>query len=172
MAQWYAQVGGQRFGPVGEDDIRAWFAQGRVKPTDYVWSEGMANWAQAGAVLGAAQGAGQTTTPPPIPATYPAAPAAYYAKPHRGTLVLVLGILSIVFCFICGIVAWVMANGDLREMAAGTMDPAGEGNTKAGRICGIIGTIIGIGSVVLGIILAIAFAAMVPMASHHSAPFR
>ena len=58
---------------------------------------------------------------------------------HRGTLILILGILSLVCCFICGIVAWVMGNGDLKEMAAGRMDPAGEGMTKAGKICGIIG---------------------------------
>jgi hypothetical protein len=174
MAQWYAQVGQQRYGPAGEEEIRAWFAQGRVKPADYVWSEGMDNWAQACTVFGAAPAAGQATaqTPPPIPSTYAAAPVAYYAKPHRGTLVLVLGILSIVVCFIFGIVAWVMANVDLREMAAGTMDPAGEGNTKAGRICGIIGTIIGIGSVLLAILIAVFFFAATPMVSHHSAqPF-
>ena len=50
-------------------------------------------------------------------------------KPHRGVLILVLGILGIVCCFICGIIAWVMGNGDLREMAAGTMDPSGQGLT-------------------------------------------
>jgi len=83
MAQWYAQVGGQRYGPVSDEEIRAWYAQGRVKPADYVWSEGMANWAQAGGVFGAPQTpiggrhagaerrvAGTGYTPPPIPASY------------------------------------------------------------------------------------------------------
>ena len=167
MAQWYAQVGAQRYGPVSDEDIRAWFAQGRVKPTDYVWSEGMANWAQAGAVLAAA--AGQTQTPPPIPPTYAGGPVTDYAKPHRGTIVLVLGILSLAVCFICGIIAWVMANNDLREMAAGTMDPSGENNTRAGRTCGMIGTILGAVGLVLAILWMIAFAVMVPMAAHHSA---
>jgi hypothetical protein len=32
-----------------------------------------------------------------------------------------------------------MASGDLKEMAAGRMDPAGQGMTKAGMICGIVG---------------------------------
>ena len=59
--------------------------------------------------------------------------------PHRGTLILVLGILSIVCCLICGIIAWVMANKDFKEMAAGRMDPAGRGLTNAGKICGIVG---------------------------------
>jgi hypothetical protein len=62
-------------------------------------------------------------------------------RPHRGTLILVLGILGIVPCFVLGIVAWVMANADLKAMAAGEMDRAGEGMTKAGKICGIVGCI-------------------------------
>ena len=64
--------------------------------------------------------------------------------PHRGTLVLVLGILGIVCCFICGIVAWVFGNTDLREMDAGRMDPSGRGLTQAGKICGIIGVVLAI----------------------------
>jgi len=31
-------------------------------------------------------------------------------RPHRGTLVLVLGILGLVCCMPCGIVAWVLGN--------------------------------------------------------------
>jgi hypothetical protein len=78
-------------------------------------------------------------------------------QPHRGTLILVLGILGIVVCFICGIVAWVMGNQDLRAMAAGTMDRSGEGTTKAGKICGMISVIlacVGIGIWVLMLLLA------------------
>lgn len=79
-------------------------------------------------------------------------------EPHRGTAILVLGIVGLVvgllgsFCCsifaiagcVCGIIAWVMANKDLREMAAGTMDPTGRGMTQAGKICGIISVILGI----------------------------
>ena len=57
---------------------------------------------------------------------------------------LVLGILGIVFCFILGIIAWVMGNTDLSAMRAGTMDPSGEGLTQAGRICGIISVVLGV----------------------------
>lgn len=35
-----------------------------------------------------------------------------------------------------------MGNNDLREMRAGRMDPEGEGQTNAGRICGMVSTII------------------------------
>jgi hypothetical protein len=63
--------------------------------------------------------------------------------PHRGSAVLTLGILSLVTCFIgiiLGIIAWVMGQTDLQEMRSGRMDPDGEGMTNAGKICGIIGT--------------------------------
>lgn len=63
-------------------------------------------------------------------------------KPHRGTLILVLGILGIVVCGPVGVVAWILGNGDLKEMDAGTMDPEGRSLTQAGKICGIIGTIL------------------------------
>jgi len=63
-------------------------------------------------------------------------------KPHRGTLILVLGILGIIVCAPLAIFAWVMGSSDLKEMDAGTMDPAGRGNTQIGKICGIIGTIL------------------------------
>jgi len=84
--------------------------------------------------------------PPPAPPTRP-------LKPHRGTTVLVLGILGFVICFICGIIAWVMGNNDLREMKRGRMDPEGQGLTAAGRICGIIST--GLSIVWLSILVAI-----------------
>lgn len=81
-------------------------------------------------------------------------------KPHRGTLILILGILGLVVCGPLAIAAWVMGAGDLKEMDAGTMDPSGRGTTNAGKICGIIGTILLIlGLVIFGIIFAFGLAA-------------
>ena len=74
-------------------------------------------------------------------------------KSHRGTLILVLGILGLVICGPLGIVAWVMGSGDLKEIDAGTMDPAGRGTTQAGKICGIIATILMIIGVIVGILI-------------------
>jgi len=70
-------------------------------------------------------------------------------KPHRGTTILVLGILGIVCCFICGIIAWVMGNNDLKEIDAGIMDPEGRGLTQAGKICGMVS----VGLQILGFII-------------------
>ena len=81
-------------------------------------------------------------------------------KPHRGTLILVLGILGLVICGPLAIAAWVMGAGDLKEMDAGTMDPSGRGTTQAGKICGIIGTILLIlGIVIFGIMFTFGLAA-------------
>jgi hypothetical protein len=61
--------------------------------------------------------------------------------PHRGGMILALGILGLAVCPILGPIAWVMGNGDMAEIRNGRMDPEGEGLTQAGKICGIIGTV-------------------------------
>lgn len=74
-------------------------------------------------------------------------------KAHRGTMLLIFGILGIICCFVFAILAWVMGGSDLKAMAAGQMDPSGEGMTKAAKILGIIGCVLAILSlfwVVLG----------------------
>jgi hypothetical protein len=38
--------------------------------------------------------------------------------------------------------SWIMGNNDLQEIRAGRMNREGEGQTNAGRICGIIGTVL------------------------------
>jgi hypothetical protein len=90
--------------------------------------------------------------------------------PHRGGAVLTLGIISIVATttlscmfgigalvgLILGIVAWTMGNTDMTEIRAGRMDPDGESSTNAGRICGIIGTILS-GLAVVGVCLYFGF---------------
>jgi hypothetical protein len=88
-------------------------------------------------------------------------------KPHRGTLILVLGILSLIICQPVGIAAWIMGNADLKQIAAGTMDPEGKSLTQIGQILGIIAVIILVIGIVLGILglaLGIGAAAMSP---HH-----
>lgn len=77
-------------------------------------------------------------------------------KPHRGTLILVLGILGLLLCQVLGIPAWIMGSKDLKEMDAGVMDPSGRSVTNAGMICGIIATILFIlSAIVIAILVAI-----------------
>ncbi len=74
-------------------------------------------------------------------------------KPHRATLILVLGILGLVVCGPVGIAAWVMGNTDLKEMEAGMMDASGRSTTNAGRICGLIATVL----MAIGLLIGAAF---------------
>lgn len=83
--------------------------------------------------------------PPQVPP-----PSGMTLRPHRGVMILVFGILSIVLCFIFGICAWVMGNADLRAMDAGQMDPEGRGLTQAGKILGMISVGLLILSTVMG----------------------
>lgn len=66
----------------------------------------------------------------------------YHYKPHRGGLILTLGILGIFCCGPLGIVAWVMGSSDLKEIRAGQMDPDGQSLTQAGMIVGIVATVL------------------------------
>jgi len=72
----------------------------------------------------------------------------------NATLILVLGILSIVLCQPLGIVALIMGNNSIAAYNAnpGRYTEGSLNNVKAGRICGIIG----IALMVLWIILMIA----------------
>jgi predicted Zn finger-like uncharacterized protein len=78
-------------------------------------------------------------------------------QPHRGTIILVLGILAIVtgLHLVLGPIAWVMGNNDLKEIHAGRMDPEGEGTTNIGRILGMVATFIGIAAIVIACIIGV-----------------
>jgi predicted Zn finger-like uncharacterized protein len=67
-------------------------------------------------------------------------------RPHRGMLILILGIVGVLPCFVCA--HWVCAalavyfgHTDLKAMDRGEIDPAGRGLTKIGWILGIVGLV-------------------------------
>ena len=70
----------------------------------------------------------------------------------NGTLILVLGILSIVVCGILGPIAWVMGNNALAALDRGEGDPNERTSANAGRICGIVGTVFLILGVLMGLL--------------------
>ena len=88
-----------------------------------------------------------TYPPPPYgqgpPYGYGYPPPGYGVEHPQGTTVLVLGILSLVICGILGPFAWSMGNRALAEIDAA---PPGyysnRGQVSAGRICGIVATIL------------------------------
>jgi hypothetical protein len=85
----------------------------------------------------------------------PTMPQTGMMRPHRGVVILVLGILGLLLCVIAGIVAWVMGNGDLRAMDSGEMDPAGRGLTQAGKILGIVAVVLNALFILIWVVLMI-----------------
>ena len=109
------------------------------------------------------------STPPPVWPPQPGVPSPYGAPQSNSnaTLILILGILSIVFggCgIILGPIAWVLGNNAL---ASGTVDPSQAGQVTAGRICGIIGTLLSL----LIIIVYVALFALGMAGAHHPGVF-
>ena len=66
----------------------------------------------------------------------------YYQEDSQATTILVLGILALVLCQILGPFAWVMGNKELAAIDAGRRAPENRGTAQAGRILGIISTVL------------------------------
>lgn len=84
-------------------------------------------------------------TPPPTPGTPPPYGYGGYAQPPdhpQGTTILVLGILSLVFCQILGPFAWSMGSKALKEIDASGVPCGNRGSVQAGRICGIVASVL------------------------------
>ncbi len=65
----------------------------------------------------------------------------YYQEDSQATTILVLGILGLVLCQFLGPFAWVMGNKELAAIDAGTRPPENRGTAQAGKILGIISTV-------------------------------
>lgn len=69
--------------------------------------------------------------PRPIPVDHP-----------KATTVLVLGILGLILCGLLSPVAWYMGDNALREIDSSGGRWGGRSLVSAGRICGIVGTVL------------------------------
>ena len=83
----------------------------------------------------------------------------YYQEDSQATTILVLGILGLVLCQVLGPFAWVMGNKELAGIDAGRRAPENRGTAQAGRILGIISTVLLI--VGIGFLLIFGFIAIV-----------
>jgi hypothetical protein len=64
-------------------------------------------------------------------------------KSSNGVLILILGIASWVgFGCLAGVPAWIMGNSAIKDIDAGMADPNERGMVQAGRILGMINTIV------------------------------
>ncbi len=90
-------------------------------------------------------------------------PRRAHGRPHRGGVILTLGILTLALGCLCVFLNWIlggiaisMANADLAAMAQGKMDRSGQGMTNTGKILAIVGLILWTVLWVLSIILRFA----------------
>ena len=84
----------------------------------------------------------------------------YYApiEHPNGTTVLILGILALVVCgVVLGPIAWIMGNKAIKEIDAAPGYYTNRSNVSAGRICGMIATILWI----VGIVAYVVFIAAI-----------
>jgi len=140
---------GNEYGPITADEVVDWKKQGRMNSESLVRYEDSDEWLS----LGNFSELASAPPPPPQAISIAAQPQHDYDEPHRGGLILGLGIgglvLSLMCCFtvpipialFIALPAWVLGSKDMRKLNAGEMDPTGKGMTQGGLICGIIGTI-------------------------------
>ncbi|MGI9604365.1 MAG: DUF4190 domain-containing protein [Acidimicrobiales bacterium] len=108
--------------------------------------------------------------PPPAPPNPWGAPPGgafpagrYYAEASQASTAMTLGIVSLAGGVLCGVlillapVAWIVGQKEISAIDAGRRDPANRGQANAGRIMGIIGTVLVIlGILAIVVILAVA----------------
>src|SRR5262245_10868443 len=182
-ALWFLQTPeGQTYGPTTWQEVEQWVNEGRISADCQLAQSANGPWRPAGELfLQLAQAAANkqkavapttypwTTPSPPAPAAIGVSGAEGFAMgvsaptfvvPHRGGLILALGLLGfIVNCPIFSLLAWTMGSRDLAEMRLGRMDRSGEGLTEAGRILGMIHSLLWvIGGGLVVVVLLFAFA--------------
>ena len=143
MQYYFKTSDDNEYGPIDEGQIRAWLEQGRMNQDSLVRTVDSEEWRPLNDCPELMALLAPSSSAPPSPTPPPQADVKHYS-PHRGALILTFGILGVACCFPFGIAAWVMGNNDMKQIEAGTMDPTGKGITNAGKICGIIGTVLGI----------------------------
>mgnify|MGYP001349783438 CR=1 FL=1 len=157
-AAWYLKIPeGDTFGPVSRSELDRWRQEGRIDADCHlaqgepqVWRPATEVFADLAAPIPTLDPAGARL------ATSPQLTESEQLAPHRGTLVLILGLLGLTVCGAAtGLPAWLLASRDLREMRAGRMDRSGEQLTTIGQVLGIVSlvlTMIGL----LGFVLLVA----------------
>ena len=143
MKYFFKALDEKEYGPFGEAKIRDLLQQGRMNQDSLVRARDSEEWQPLNDYPELMALLAPSSSAPPSPTPPPQADVKHYS-PHRGALILTFGILGVACCFPFGIAAWVMGNNDMQQIEDGTMDPTGKGITNAGKICGIIGTVLGI----------------------------
>ena len=149
---------GQVYGPVDRPTLDRWLQEGRIAADCQLRQGADGSWQPAANVFPQLTPARPAASPFASEVPAPRRGSALYQEPHRGGLILGLGLAGLlVTCPLLTVLAWIMGNHDLRKMREGRMDPSGMGLTEAGRIIGMILTLLWIAvlSVILLVLLVV-----------------
>ncbi len=142
---WMLAVDQSQYGPVDRANLNRWFAEGRVGPGYQIRQGEMGIWQPAELFKPSANPYESKPSANPYAAASPytsTGPMQVYPAADQSGLVLAMGILSWIVCPICGVIAWVMGNNGLKEIAAGRMDPTNRGLMQVGYYLGMVSVII------------------------------
>jgi phage FluMu protein Com len=155
---------GNVYGPVGKNEVDAWLSEGRITAGCQLQQDGSMEWTPASTVYPVLSKPTQAnpfadqTSANANPYTAPTTSTSTrrrHQQPHRGGVILAIGVIGLCCCGLISPVAWVMGSTDLTQIRSGRMDPAGSGMTKAGMVLGIIGSILLVLRIVLAVISAL-----------------
>lgn len=138
---------GRVYGPIGRTELERWFQQGRIAD-DCQLQDGEADWQPAAEIFpqlapqGPVASGGDAGEAVQAAAPNPSAATTVYFQPHRGGLILTLGVLCWVTCPFFAIAAWIFGTLDEREMRAGRVDPTGLASTQIGMVLGMVNSIV------------------------------
>jgi hypothetical protein len=159
---------GQTYGPVPREMLDQWVSEGRVSDDCRLLRNAGGEWLGAAEIYPVLRPMPRSVVPQPVfdnpvagtpeAPPLPAEPISEMriVNPHRGGLVLALGIVSwAIGCPIFGIMAWIMGSNDLQDMERGAMDNRGAGLTQAGQIIGMIHSVLALVVLVVGLFTAL-----------------
>lgn len=158
---WMKAADDQVYGPVDRAGLDRWFAEGRVAD-NYTIRQG-----ESGTFLASSNfrpiPAGASNSNPfasaAAAATTHSQASVSYPKSDQSGLILAMGIMSFIVCGICGIIAWVMGSGALKDIQAGRMDPTNKGLVQVGYYLGMASVLLHI-FCIGGYVILIAFFAI------------
>ena len=150
-AEWYLRIPeGLQYGPITRIQLNQWVQDGRVANDCEVRRGDEGAWSRADAEYPILL----------VPASHLEAPQRRIAEkkriakmPHRGAMILVLGILGwLATCPAFAVLAWIFGTMDLQQMRDGTMDEQGQTLTQAGQILGMTYCLVCIVAVIVGVL--------------------
>lgn len=148
--EWYYSKKGQRIGPVSDEQMNQLVSSREIQPTDMVWKQGMAQWAQASQIF--PPPAPDPNAPPPIPD----APQSPQLPPVIAGILdskkrLLLGYrISLAVAAIAAFLPWAQASGSASFMgkvesasaSVGGMDTTTGMLVLLAALCGIVLTFV------------------------------